>query len=74
MPVAKITGQGLFAIGCAVALLWTCLVSERAMMRRAYEQRAEVMRGLARQQRTRNPRPASPPVVRFPRTERPAQG
>ena len=46
MPIAKITGQGLSAIGCAVALLWGSLAAERGMMRRAYAERAAVMRGL----------------------------
>ena len=35
MPVAKITGQGLIAIGCSVALLWTCLLVEQITLLRA---------------------------------------
>ena len=29
MAIAKITGQGLAAIACSVALLWACFVGER---------------------------------------------
>jgi len=73
MPVAKITGQGLFAIGCAVGLLWTCLIGEQTIMRRAAAERAEVMRSIE-QQRRRNPRPVSDPGFHFPHRERPAAG
>ncbi len=62
VPVAKITGQGLFAIGCAVALLWICFVAERVMMARAYAERADVMRSLEPLQRKRSPHPVSDPV------------
>ncbi len=69
MPVAKITGQGLFAIGCAVALLWTCLFAERAMMRRAWAERAEVMRTVVESQRQRNTHPAFD-AMPFPHRQR----
>jgi hypothetical protein len=67
MPIAKITGQGLLAIGCAVALLWSSLAAERAMMRRAYAERAEVMRGLETRQRRRAPQRVLGPGIRVPR-------
>ena len=76
MPIAKITGPGLAAIALSVALLWSCLIGERVMVRRAYAERAVVMRDLLRMQRThlqlnplrRNYRsePVSAPV-HFPR-------
>ena len=72
MPVAKITGQGLFAIGCAVALLWGSLAAERGMMRRAYAERAAVMRGLETRQRRRAPQRVRGPGIRVPRPPLPA--
>jgi hypothetical protein len=52
MPIAKITGQGLAAIALSVALLWSCVIGERVMVRRASAERALVMRDLQRMQRT----------------------
>jgi len=63
VPLMKITGSGLFAIACAVALLWSCLIGEQIMMRRAQEQRALVLRGLDAQQSWRRPRPVSAPAL-----------
>jgi hypothetical protein len=67
MPIAKITGQGLAAIALSVALLWSCLIGERVMVRRASAERALVMRDLQRMQRThlqlhRRSEPVSSPV------------
>ena len=65
MPIAKITGQGLCAIGLSVALLWGCLLGERLMLRRAATERVRVLREikqLRRQPRTipvRLPMPAA---------------
>jgi hypothetical protein len=53
MPIAKITGQGLAAIALSVALLWSCLIGERVLVRRASAERVLVMRDLKRLQRTR---------------------
>ena len=72
MPMAKITGQGLFAIGCAVALLWSNLAAERALMRRAHAERAKVMRGLDTRQRRRAPQRVPGPGIRVPRPMLPA--
>ncbi len=72
MPMAKITGQGLFAIGCAVALLWSSLAAERVMMRRAYAERAKVMRGRNTRQRRRAPQRVLGPGIRVPRPALPA--
>ena len=67
MPIAKITGQGLAAIALSVALLWSCLIGERVMVRRASAERTLVMRDLQRMQRThlklnRRSEPVSSPV------------
>ncbi|MBZ5617351.1 MAG: hypothetical protein LAQ69_01270 [Acidobacteriia bacterium] len=65
MPIAKITGQGLAAIGVLVALLWGCVIGERAMVRRALAERTQVMRGMEMLQRRRS-EPVSLPSPRAP--------
>jgi len=62
MPIAKITGQGLAAIACSVALLWGSFLGERIMVHRAANERIIVMRDLQRMQRTRRSEPVSAPV------------
>jgi len=62
MPIAKITGQGLAAIGLSVALLWACLIGERVILDRSYAARAEVMRELRRMQMRQRVQPASAPA------------
>jgi hypothetical protein len=65
MPIAKITGQGLAAIGLSVALLWGCVLGERAMVRRALTERAQVLRDLERLQHRRS-EPVSLPSPHAP--------
>jgi hypothetical protein len=62
MPVAKITGQGLFAIACSVALLWGCLVGEQVMLRRATTERVKVFHQMERLQHKPRPTPVSTPM------------
>ena len=62
MPIARITGQGLVAIACAVAVLWGSLIGERIMVYRAAADRIIVMRDLQRLQRNRRSEPVSAPV------------
>ena len=71
MPLMTITKPGLVAIGCAVALLWTCLLAERGLMRHAMSERAAVMRGFEQMRREKRNRPVSAPGIRFPRPARP---
>ncbi len=59
MPIAKITGQGLAALACSVALLWGCLIADGVLERRAAAERAQVLHEL---QRLRNTRPDPAPV------------
>lgn len=67
----KITRSGLTAIGCAVALLWTILLAERAIVWRADAERAAAMRIIERLRENRQPpAPASIPSAR-PRSQRP---
>jgi hypothetical protein len=62
MPIARITGQGLAAIACSVALLWGSFIGERIMVRRAAMERVIVMRDVQLMQRTRRAEPVSAPV------------
>jgi hypothetical protein len=61
MPIVKITGQGLSAIALSVALLWGCLLEERAITRHTYAERARVLQDLRRLRRTPQ-QPASAPL------------
>ena len=72
MPIAKITGQGLSAIACAVALLWASLAAERGMLRRACAERAQVMRRLDTRQRRSAPQRVLGPGIRVLRPMRPS--
>jgi hypothetical protein len=62
MPIIKITGQGLSAIALSVALLWGCVVGERVMARRAFAERAKVLRDLSRMRRRQRTQPVSAPA------------
>ena len=46
MPIVKITGRGLFGIACSVALLWSCLIGERVLLRHAGSERLRALRGI----------------------------
>ncbi len=73
MPIAKITGQGLVAIGFSVALLWGCVIGQRQMARQAYVERVRVMREIEIWQRHRpKTTPAFFPLV--PQRIRPTAG
>lgn len=62
MPIARITGQGLAAIACSVALLWGSFIAERIMVKRAAVERVMVMRDIQLMQRVRRSEPVSAPV------------
>jgi hypothetical protein len=61
MPIIKITGQGLSAIAVSVALLWGCIIGEGVTARRAFSERAKVLRELSRMQRRPRTQPVSSP-------------
>jgi len=61
MPIIKITGQGLSAIAVSVALLWGCIIGEGVTARRAFSERANVLRELSRMQRRPRTQPVSSP-------------
>ena len=64
MPIVKITGPGLSAIGLSVALLWGCLISERVIARDAVRERTRVVRELEQMRLERQATPVSVPVLR----------
>jgi hypothetical protein len=61
MPIARITGQGLGAIGVSVGLLWGCILVERSAHRAALSERARVVREVQRMQHRQRSEPASAP-------------
>jgi hypothetical protein len=64
MAMAKITGQGLVSIAILVALLWTCIIGERVIARRAAAANEQALRAM-RALRIKNVRaPAATPVRR----------
>ena len=62
MPIVKITGPGLSAIGLSVALLWGCLISERLITRHAVRERTRVVRELEQMRLERQASPVSVPI------------
>jgi hypothetical protein len=63
MPIVKITGQGLATIACAVALLWGCFIGERLTAKRAFAERARIMRDLHLLQKKQQP--VTVPIHRY---------
>ena len=74
MPIIKITRQGLSAIALSVALLWGCVIGERVAARRAFSERAKVLRDISRMQRRLRTQPASVPAPFLPHRARVAAG
>lgn len=74
MPIIKITPQGLSAIALSVALLWGCLIGERIVARRAFSERAKVLRDISRIRRRQRTHPVSVPAPFLPHRPRVAAG
>ena len=74
MPIAKITGPGLAAIGLAVFALWGCVIGERSVERQAVTERVRVMRELVRLQQRQRSEPVSLPSRQNPRHGRVSAG
>jgi len=70
MAIAKITGQGLTSIAILVALLWTCLLSERAISSRARAVSAETVRAMRELRLRQRGTPAAAPLRPRPRPRR----
>jgi hypothetical protein len=62
MPIIKITRPGLSAIALSVALLWGCLIGERVTARRAFSERAKVLRDISRIRHRQRTHPVSVPA------------
>ena len=74
MPIVKITGQGLSAIALSVALLWGCVIGERLTARRAFLERAKVLRDISRMRRRQPTQPVSAPAPFIPHRARATAG
>jgi hypothetical protein len=74
MPVVKITGQGLSAIGLSVALLWACLIGERSLVRQADIKRAQALEEIRRLRHQAEPQPVSTPAPHETLQPKPALG
>jgi hypothetical protein len=64
LPIVKITGPGLSAIGLSVAVLWGCLIGERIITRDANRERTRVVRELRQMRLERQASPVSVPALR----------
>jgi hypothetical protein len=62
MPIASITGQGLFVIACSVALLWICLIGEQVMRRNAESERVKVHHEIEQLRPKPRPTPVTTPL------------
>ena len=74
MPIIKITGQGLSAIALSVALLWGCFIGQRLAARRAFSERAQVLRDISRMRRLRHTQPVLAPAPFLPHRARVSAG
>jgi hypothetical protein len=74
MAIARITGQGLTAIGISVALLWGCFISERLIVRQATLEASRTLREVRAMRLRRHMQPVSAPAPRPARPARPVAG
>ena len=74
MAIAKITGQGLTAIGISVALLWGCFISERLIVRQANVKASRALQEIRTMRLRKHSQPVSAPVVRPGQTPRVVAG
>jgi hypothetical protein len=65
VPLLGITNRGLLTIAVLVSILWGCILAERAIVRRAYEETRHALRN------TRHTIPAKADGA-TPRPQRPA--
>ena len=67
MPIAKITGSGLAAIGISVAMLWGCIIGQQMLSDRAFTERARVMHDVELILRKQQPEQVSSPLQKHRR-------
>lgn len=73
MAVAGITRQGLAGMAISVALLWGCLLGERAIVRQASMEQARALRTIE-SLRGSQAQPVSTPAPQIPHPLRPTVG
>jgi hypothetical protein len=73
MAFAKITGEGLAAIGVVVVLLWGCILVEDSITKRARRETARVLLDLRKMKNGGRMVPASHPLA-WPSVSRPVAG
>jgi hypothetical protein len=64
----------LSAIALSVALLWGCVIGERLTARRAFLERAKVLRDISRMRRRQPTQPVSAPAPFIPHRARVTAG
>jgi hypothetical protein len=77
MALAKITREGLVAIAILVAILWTCFLAERHLLRNSRIETYRALRDMRYLKFKRHIEPAVrplPPAVPLPVSSRPALG
>jgi hypothetical protein len=74
VPIARITTSGLTAMAASVILLWSCLISEQVLVRRAVREQAEVLRDINRLRQRQRSQPVDAPLPQHPGLPRPAAG
>ena len=62
VPIAKITGKGLASLALLVSLLWTCVIGQRVLVRRAEIDTAETLRAMYLLQKKTHHVPAALPL------------
>lgn len=68
MPLLRISSAGLASIAFLVAMLWGCILTEKAIVREARRETGRVLRDLREMREGAKPIPVSAPPVR--RSER----
>ena len=66
MTIARITAPGLAAMGVSVALLWSCLIGERVLLRNAAGQQARVLHEINLLRQKQRSEPVSAPGPQRP--------
>jgi hypothetical protein len=58
----------------AVAMLWTCLIAERTIVRRTIRQQTEILREMEQLRQRQRSQPVSAPLPMAPHRRHPAEG
>ena len=74
MPIARITTPGLTAMAVSVILLWTCLITERVMVRNAARNETRVLREMNLLRHRQRAVPADAPAPQHRKRWRAVEG